>query len=701
MDKAITAIKNLGSYIMNPSFLKMAIIVVFGLLFIYNALILTKYLFKKFKKKKEKKEIDLEPETIVERIIHFFKNNSLRVLEASIVSNLILFFFFTTALASYAIPLPKVVYPLDPSLGVTEITDEKPVEIKFDRPISRGSLEYSITPEIKGEWKFDNYSTSLKFYPLEAPKSGERYTVSLKNIKSIMGRKKENYLFSLQIPPPPKILSVTPEKGDTGVLPGQIITIKTDNPHKNTAVFTFEMEPKIEFDIKNEETKYILKPKEKLKKGTSYNLKIYRTLTTFNYETKEKKPQGEKSELWDGTFTTIEAPGVDAYSPSGSGIFASTPIILEFKQDMEPVSTEKAISIAPSVQGAFSWEGLRKLIFTPSRELAKNTTYTIKVSTEAKAADESPFEEEFSYTFTTIGYVQVSSFSPIGNNVGTTSQIKMTFNQAVDHGSAQSKFSISPNVAGAFTWSGNTMIYTQNGFSYNASYAVSIASGVKTVNGLDSNKVHSYRFTTRDQSTTLSVPSYPQSHMYSCMASAARQALAYRGVYVSENTILAQIGYDNTPFQGAWGDPSAIWGDPEVGVTGNIDGASGGISWGYGAHAGPTSRAISNYRANEIKSGWTVQGIAQEIANGNPVIVWWVNGVWPAYTVNWKTPGGRTVSGVNSMHVQVVKGFTGTIDNPTSFTVNDSGYGYPATTYDVGTFAAKWSWFGNTGIIVR
>lgn len=53
------------------------------------------------------------------------------------------------------------------------------------------------------------------------------------------------------------------------------------------------------------------------------------------------------------------------------------------------------------------------------------------------------------------------------------------------------------------------------------------------------------------------------------------------------------------------------------------------------------------------------------------------------------------------MHAQVVKGFVGSSDNPTSLIITDSGYGYPGRTMDVGTFKAKWSWFGNAAIIVK
>jgi len=607
------------------------------------------------------------------------------------------------------LPNPKVSYPNSPSLEAVEITPDKPFKITFDRPINTQKLEKSISPEIEGEWQYRsaNYlflSDTLVFVPKVSAAAESRYTISLKNIRNMVSVGGSEYLLSFMAPPLPTVKSITPANGTEGFLPGQEITVETDFAHADLARLDFRFTPEVEIETtKVGDTKYTIKAKNGFKKSTTYNLEIMRTPIVKNYAEGTTKDVGEPVLISQNTFRTLEAPGVADYGPKGSGIMTDSAIWIEFKQDMDHGSAEGAINISPNVTATKTWETNRKVVIRPTSAMAKNTTYTVSVSKDAKAVDGSPFEDNFSYTYTTIGYVAVSSFYP-GNNAGgvsTGTKISVSFNQAVDHASAESKFAFSPNVGGGFSWSGNTMTYSQSGLAYGTKYTVSIATGVKSVYGLDSAQGYSAAFTTQLQSVMLNVPSYHQSHMYSCMASAARSALAFKGSYVSEDYLLSLIGYDSTPFSGTWGDPNAVWGNPYSGIVGNVDGKSGGVNWGYGAYWGPTAKAINNYRASEVKTGWNVSGIAQEIANGNPVIVWWVNGVWPAYEVFWKTTGGDSVRGVNSMHVQVVKGFTGTVDNPTSFTVTDSGYGYPARTYDVGTFKAKWGWFGNSAVVVR
>lgn len=623
-----------------------------------------------------------------------------KIIGLAIFINIILVSTLVAATCGIVIPEPKVTFPTEAALGVSEITPDNPVEIKFDRPINKNNLNYEISPELEGTWEFSNQIAPTKLYykPKVSPRRGERYQISLTNIKSLIGNGDGGFLFSFQAPPLSKIQEISPKNGDQGVLPNQDIIFSLDHPAGDTLKIDYVLSPDIETELIQEEQKYIIRPKEGFKKSTGYQLTIWQTPMAYNFETKESKEAGTKKELAKQKFRIIEAPGIDSYMPKGSGVLTNSPVKITFKQDMDKEATQKAFSMSPKVDGDFSWEGNRVLRFGP-KSLAKNTKYTVTVSKDTKASDGSPFEETFNFDFTTIGYVTASIYPANGSGgVALGTSVKITFNQTVDHASAQSKFSLSNVSGGSFSWSGNTMIYSHKNFSYSTTYTASVASGVKSVNGLDSNKGYSSKFTTQAQSTMLSVPSYAQSYTYSCMLAAAKSALAYRGVHVSESTLYNKIAKDGTPFSGSW--PSNVhWGNPNNGFVGGLNG-SNPPGHGYGAHWGPVANMMSSYRSVQVKSGWNVQGIASEISAGNPVIIWWVNGVWPAYTINWFA-GSTKVYAVNSMHVVVVKGFTGTVDNPTSFSVTDSGYGYPGGTYSTSAFKAKWAWFNNTGIIVR
>lgn len=609
--------------------------------------------------------------------------------------------------ASYSIAAtPKVVYPTDPALSTFAATPSNPVMVKFGRFVDQKSLKYEISPALPGQWKLTNSIISgqatLKFTPDQSPEFGARYTISLTDIKNIASGKKTNYLFSFQFPELPRVTSSSVSDGDQDILPNQAIQIGFDNDLGELVDYQFETIPAVPLEVAKNNQNYTVTSKEIFKKGSSYTLRILQTPNSVNYKT-GSKTAGEQQEIWRAGFTIMSAPGIKSYSPAGEGALTDVPIVIEFRQDMDKNSAEKAFSILPNTTGATSWEGNRKMIFQPT-QLSKNQKYTVTIAKTAVAADNTPFEEDVSFDFTTIGYVRVSSFSPANKatNVSIDQTLSITFNQAVDHVSAESKFSISPTIAGNFSWSGNTLKFSHGSLEYSKAYTINIAAGVKTVYGLDSDTAFAATFTTQSQSVTLNVPAYKQAHMYSCEIAAARSALAFKGKVVSESDIIAKVGTDTTPWSGTWSADGAVWGDPETGIVGDLDGKANNIGWGYGTHWQPIAKALSAYGiSNETKSSWNVSGLAQSIVDGNPVIIWWVNGVWPSYNLSWKTPAGKTINAVNGMHVVVVKGFAGTVTNPTSFTVTDSGYGYPGKAYDVATFKAKWGWFGNTGIIVK
>lgn len=601
---------------------------------------------------------------------------------------------------------PKITYPSEPSLDATIISREKPIEIKFDRPVNKKTLKGEISPSIKGNWVWDSgflkRENKLTFIPDESLALETRYTISLSGIKNFFGGESK-YLFSVQTGVAPKILSTNPQDKDEGALPNQNIIIETEPFSSDQIRFDFELNQNLAMDIKQEGSKFTLTPKENLKKGSSYNLKTYRTLISYDYMTKQTKLLSERVEVSSINFKIVAAPGIKKYSPTGSGVLVDSPISIEFGQDMNGESVEKSFLLSPSVRGKFTWQGKRVVIFTPSENFQKNTKYTVTLEKSAKTASDENIEEVLLYSFTTIGPVVVSTISPNNGakNVDVNVKIQVTFDQAVDHQSAESKFYLIPDKEKSFLWNNNTMTASFSGLFYNQTYEIKISKGVKTVLGLDSVIDFNYSFQTKSQSKTLNVPSYKQSHMYSCMISAARSALAYRGISLSEDSIIKKVGYDNTPWSGTWNEAGSTWGDPDVGIVGDLDGKANNIGWGYGSYWGPISKAITSIgRSNEVKSDMTASSLAAEISAGNPVIIWWVNGVWPSYELSWYK-NSKKIRAVNGMHVQVVKGFTGTVEDPKSFSVTDSGYGYPGKTFDTATFLAKWSWFGNTGIIVK
>ncbi|OGV97585.1 hypothetical protein A2W24_06100 [Microgenomates group bacterium RBG_16_45_19] len=192
------------------------------------------------------------------------------------------------------------------------------------------------------------------------------------------------------------------------------------------------------------------------------------------------------------------------------------------------------------------------------------------------------------------------------------------------------------------------------------------------------------------ESFRLPVPLFKQHHTFTCYTVAAKMALAYRDVTVDEVGFLDEIGYQTVKRNYLTNN----WGNPNLGVVGTFNGAGDG---GYGAHWQPVAEAISHYRAVEVKQNWPLSDLLRTVKAGNPVMVWWVNGVWPAKDVSWNTPEGPVYT-VNGMHVEVVTGYLGTPDQPQSILTNDPWRGQRRYPPDV--FLSLWRWFNQTAVIV-
>jgi len=686
-------INKLFYFLIEPSFLRISFLVIVILLGLLLVMVLFAYI-------KDRKLAGIE-----EKI--FQQGMLCRLLKYKIIVLIILVSLLGLAAVGYLFPQSKVINLDGPSFDSFSFAPEKPLELIFNRPIDASKIHFEISPSlaVKAEYNTGLFKQQQKilFYPLENPDFDTRYTVSVGGLSNIFSLKETNFLFSFLSAKPPTVEQISPSDGDIGVLPNQAITININGFSPKTTKFDFVLTPETEFSIEENADGFTLRPTKGLVKGTHYTIEIFQTSLKYDYVINSIKEEFEKQKVAQSSFTVIDSPKIKSYSPQGSGVLVDSEIVVTFMQDMDRQSVESNFSIEPKQSGIFRWANDREFKFSPGKEMSKNTKYLVKLSASSKTKDSRRLDEEFSYSFTTIGHVAISKTTPSNNSVGVeiNSPVSIYFNQAVDHTSAEDSFAVGPKIAGTFSWNGNTMIFNHSNFDYGQKYSVTINSGIKSIHGLDSTLPHSFAYTTKTQSIDLNVTAYKQQHMYSCMIAAARSALSYKGVNVSEADIINRTGYDNTAWSGTWNEPGSVWGDPNEGIVGDLDGKADNIGWGYGSHWNPIAKAIRSYgKTAEVKTSWNVNDLAREIAAGNPVIIWWVNGVWPAHEVYWNK-NGQSIRGVNSMHVQVVKGFTGTVDNPLSFKVTDSGYGYPGKSFDIATFKAKWNWFSNTAIILR
>ncbi len=186
----------------------------------------------------------------------------------------------------------------------------------------------------------------------------------------------------------------------------------------------------------------------------------------------------------------------------------------------------------------------------------------------------------------------------------------------------------------------------------------------------------------------LDVPFYKQEHALSCEVAALRMALAGVDVEIEESELIRLLPFDTTPKR------RGVWGDPNVGFVGDIDGKM--LVDGYGVYAEPIRDLGGQWRRTAILAKPTAVAITNAVANRAPVIVWGYFGGGARYT--WKTPEEKTITAISAEHARVVIGFAGEQENPEGFFVIDPKYGQQY--WKIGEFMENWDALDRMHVVV-
>ncbi|MCA9385131.1 Ig-like domain-containing protein [Candidatus Dojkabacteria bacterium] len=585
---------------------------------------------------------------------------------------------------------------------------DQPIEVVFDRPINSKKLVLNLSPETSGTWKFEKaipflpFTRTIRFVPDETVYPGNKviaYFTHVTNVFNTFQNREEFLQFnSVELP---TVLSSTPERNSKAVHVDQEITFQLSHREGDYVDWEFKTNKEDPAQLLRDDSDVIkLVFESPLKQNENYVIKLYQIPLAQSTGSGEITKKGQKQEAYTLQFETVTTPLVSSMTPQGGGISPATSIRIEFDDAMDKTSVENAFTISPPTPGTINWEGDTIFTYAPSSQLSKATNYTITLQEGIQSSAGGITDSAINYSFETIGAVKVIGWSP---TPGTTSanidsSIRVTFDQAVDHASAESLFSIEPSVEGVFSWEGNTMIFNPtNNLGYSASHTVRVSSGVKTVSGLDSNQEFSFSFTTQPKKVEISVPLYRQVNSKECQIVATQMLLAFKGVSKSKTTIFNEMPKESVVCDAE----NNVWGNPNLGYVGDINGnhdcASG--NRGYGVYWNPVSSYMASVGiSNQVMRGMSIQQLTDQIEQGHPVMLWWQNGWSTPTDVSWYTPDGQYIYAVNGMHSEIAVGFIGPNNAPSHIIVNDPWRG--RRELPISHFTGLWSYFNNTGIVV-
>ncbi len=311
----------------------------------------------------------------------------------------------------WLVPTPGIRRTI-PKLNETSFSPTDRIEVVFDRPVNRGLLEKSISPETPGVWVFEDsiYTThlyrKLVFYPTYSLHPDTTYTINIDNINNLVKISKPyDYHFEFKTQTSPKVVSVSPVSGQREVDPNSQIKITLDSPNGNVAEFEFLFTPSVDFEAKLDSSKtvYTLTPKSAFLEGTEYNLKILKSDVILNLEDTSVIQRNTSTQEYDGNFTIklsengilsnltasltpkTTTAKVSKITPENgwTAVSVKSPIKIIFDKETNHSLAESKFTLSPKVDGVFSWEG-NTMVFTPKADLALASTYTVTFGTDTK-----------------------------------------------------------------------------------------------------------------------------------------------------------------------------------------------------------------------------------------------------------------------------------------------------------------------------
>jgi uncharacterized protein YvpB len=549
----------------------------------------------------------------------------------------------------------------------------------FTTPIDLKSIVVNTQPaidlDIKPQGYFGNripIGRRLILYSKTTLPPGEQYMVYLSNIEGPFTRGYggehllEVHTSALDV------VEVVPDETVTTIKPNQTFTVKLNEAISTEKEWMVTSVPEHAFTIRQSNGNTLaITPQTPLKQAAQYAISIIHIPTIHRLGSDEEIQKLAPTVKKVLRFTTVRPPILATIEPQGSGINPTTNIKISFDTSMDRQSVIDHLSISPNATLTPSWDTEGKILTLTHATFPKDTGYTLSLKKGIKTLLGGVTESDLTYQFHTAGPVGMVSMDPVNGakDAPATQPIKITFDQEVPSQIAD-YITISPDVTATASGQGRTLtLYPKTPLAYETLYSVTLKKNAPSVYGLTSIKDQVFSFTT--SSPALAVPYFKQQSLFTCNLAAARMLLAYRGIAVTEQKLIDIIGIGGKRGSG----------DPNKGY---ID--------DYGTYWDPVFRGVSTYRPTRLIKSGKLEDIIAEIKRGNPVMTWGQNGWSDPHDISWTTKDGTRIKAINGMHSAVVRGYTGSENNPTQILLNDPWRGqYSITAKE---FMRRWGYFG-------
>lgn len=258
-------------------------------------------------------------------------------------------------------------------------------------------------------------------------------------------------------------------------------------------------------------------------KITSFSYRVSQkdsyTDTTYNVtlSTAAKDTAGNQLQFpLEFSFSTIQSGsslnGIQTYPYHGDmyvPLISQDGIQVTFPMNMDPVSTEEAITMTPDLDRIYIWPAKNQLLIYLGGPFMAETDYEININKFAKDLDGVELGEPFSFSFTTTE-ITVQNTTPRNGELFVDysgKPITMWFNTYMIKSSVASAFKISPNISGTFNYGTYYSDYDKTAITFNPNssfipntkYTVTLNKDAVDLFGSGLKEDYSFSFITRPE----------------------------------------------------------------------------------------------------------------------------------------------------------------------------------------------------------
>jgi hypothetical protein len=341
---------------------------------------------------------------------------------------------------------------------------------------------------------------------------GKTYTVTIDtSIEDINGNHLQTpYAFSFTPEPKFRVITSYPANNqkNVNITSGAYLELIFNSPLQANALSQIKITPALNGKwvyYSSDSTTVYFSSIDTLKYNTTYSIKVPAGVND-NY--------GHQLESdFSSSFTATPFEVLSASPEDGTtNISPSTPVQFTLAGPVDTSTIQSAFTISPNAPGSFSYYSYNPtyLTFTPTNSYTFNTKYTVTLSTALKASDGTPLFAPYTLTFTTMPFEVTYAYPSDGStNVQPSQSIAIAFSGAMDTSSIRSAFSISPSVAGYFSYSGSTefMFTPTNAFAMGTTYTVTLSTAMKAQDGTHLPSAYSFSFSTSPFQVSYTNPS--------------------------------------------------------------------------------------------------------------------------------------------------------------------------------------------------